>query len=140
MFIELLQHEQTSILRFHGRIASGAELEYLDRELRAIRSLEPNHVIADFRDVPSIGSTGLAFVVAVFASVTNRPGGRFVAAGLNAQVRKAFDITRLSEIIPIAADVAAGISLVRAQIPPGAPVAFATCAAHPGPKSQVNRA
>ena len=105
MFIELLQQDEICILRFQGRFASGAQLEYLEDKLDEIRNLGVNRVLADFREVTAIGSTGLGFVVSIFASVTNRPCGRFVMTGFSPTVRKAFDITRLSEIVPIAADM-----------------------------------
>ena len=110
MFIELLQQDQICILRFRGRFASGSQLNYLETKLAEIRSLDATRVLADLRDVSSIGSTGLGFVVSIFASVTNRAGGRFVIVGMNPRVRKAFDITRLSEIIPSAADMESGVA------------------------------
>src|SRR5215472_10307334 len=115
MFIELLQQDEICVLRFRGRIASGAQLEYLDSELQAIRALDANKMLADLGDVSSIGSTGLGFIVAIFASITNRPCGRFVMTGLNDQVRRAFDITRLSEIIPIAADMDSAVAALREE-------------------------
>ncbi|MBV8844365.1 MAG: STAS domain-containing protein [Bryobacterales bacterium] len=120
MFIELLQQDEICILRFRGRIASGAQLDYLDSELQAIRALDANRMLADLHDVSSIGSTGLGFIVAIFASITNRPCGRFVMTGLNDHVRKAFDVTRLSEIIPIAADMSTAIAELRELSPCGA--------------------
>ena len=53
---------------------------------------------------------GLGFVVSVFASVTNRPCGRFVMFGANPRVKQVFDVTRLSEIIPCAPDLKGAVA------------------------------
>jgi anti-anti-sigma factor len=108
MLIEIQQQEDFCILRLGGRFASGAELEYLEEKLDEIRSLAPSKVLADFREVTSIGSTGLGFVVRVFQAVTNRPSGRFVIAGLTPRLRETFEITRLASLIPLAADLDTG--------------------------------
>ena len=117
MFIELLQQDEICLLRFHGRFASGAQLEYLEDKLDEIRNLGTIKVLADFREVTAIGSTGLGFVVSIFASVTNRPYGRFVMTGCNPAVRKAFDITRLSEIVPSAPDVDSAMAMLQQAQP-----------------------
>ena len=117
MLVELLQQDEICILRFQGRFATGAQLEYLEDKLEEIRSLGANKVLVDFREVTSIGSTGLGFVVSIYASVTNRPCGRFVMTGFNPKVWKAFEITRLTEIVPIAPDVDSAIAMLR-QTPP----------------------
>ena len=117
MFIELLQQDEICILRFQGRFTAGAQLEYLEDKLDEIRQLGVNQVLADFHEVTAIGSTGLGFMVSIFASVTNRPYGRFVMTGLNPTVRKAFDITRLSEIIPIAPDMVSAMEILRQAQP-----------------------
>jgi len=117
MLIDLLQQDDVCILRFHGRFASGAQLQYLEDKLAEIRELGASKVLADFGEVTAIGSTGLGFVVSIFASVTNRPCGRFVMTGLTPTVRKAFDITRLSEIVPSAPDMDSAITMLR-QAPP----------------------
>ena len=112
MLVELLQQDEICILRFQGRFASGAQLEYLEDKLDEIRNLGVIKVLADFREVTAIGSTGLGFVVSIFASVTNRTCGRFVMTGFRPTVRKAFDITRLSEIVPIAPDMESAMALL----------------------------
>ena len=105
MFLEIQSQEDLCILRFGGRFASGAQLDYLEEKLDEIRNLAPSKVLADFREVTSIGSTGLGFVVRVFQAVTNRPTGRFVIAGLTPRLRETFEITRLAGLIPLAADL-----------------------------------
>jgi anti-anti-sigma factor len=113
MFIELLQRDEICILRFHGRLASGAHLEYLEDKLEEIRAHPAPLMLADLHEVDSIGSTGLGFIVRVFESATQRPGGRFMLAGANSRVRRALEVTRLSEVIPMAEDVTSGLGALR---------------------------
>ena len=55
---------------------------------------------------------GIGFVVAIYTSISNR-GGRFVLVGALPVVRKVFDLTRSSTVIPIAPDFASGLSYLR---------------------------
>ena len=77
-----------------------------------IKKLNRLKVLADLREVPSIASMGIGFVVAIYTSVSNY-GGRFVLVGAIPMVRKVFDLTRLSAVIPIAPDFASGLSHLR---------------------------
>jgi anti-anti-sigma factor len=113
MFIELLQRDGICILRFHGRFASGVPLEYLEDKLEEIRAQPAPLMLADLREVDSIGSTGLGFIVQVFKSASKRPGGRFILTGANSRVRRALEVTRLSEVIPMAEDVTSGLGALR---------------------------
>ena len=113
MLIELQQQDDVFILRFQGRIATGADLEYLSTKLEEIRNRRSDKVLADFSGVSSIGSTGLGFVVGVYTSVVKVPGGRFVLVGANHRVREVLDLTRLSTIIPLAEDMKAGLAVLQ---------------------------
>jgi anti-anti-sigma factor len=113
MLIELQQNDDICVLRFQGRIATGADLEYLRTKLEEVRKRRSDKVLADFSEVSSIGSTGLGFVVGVYTSVVKVPGGRFVLIGANARVREVLDLTRLSTIIPLAEDMSAGLAVLQ---------------------------
>lgn len=113
MLIELQQKDDICVLRFQGRIATGADLEYLSTKLEEIRNRRSDKVLADFSGVSSIGSTGLGFVVGVYTSVVKAPGGRFVLVGANHRVREVLDLTRLSTIIPLAEDIKAGLAVLQ---------------------------
>jgi len=69
--------------------------------------------LADFREVSSIGSTGIGFVVGVYTSVVKMPGGRFVLIGANSRVREVLELTRLSTIIPLAEDMNSGLAVLQ---------------------------
>jgi anti-anti-sigma factor len=113
MLIELQQKDDIVILRFQGRIATGADSEYLGTKLEEVRNRRSDKVLADFREVSSIGSTGIGFVVGVYTSVVKIPGGRFVLIGANSRVREVLELTRLSTIIPLADDVNSGLVVLQ---------------------------
>jgi anti-anti-sigma factor len=113
MLIELQEKDDVVVLRFQGRIATGLDLEYLRTKLEEVRNRRSDKVLADFREVSSIGSTGLGFVVGVYTSVVKIPGGRFVLVGANPRVREVLDLTRLSTIIPLAEDMSSGLAVLQ---------------------------
>jgi anti-anti-sigma factor len=109
MLVELEHRDDVCILRVKGRIAPGADSESLRRTRDEIRRRHCSKILADFREVPSIGSTGISFVVSIF----DLCGGRFVLAGPHRRVREVLEITRLSGVLPLAPDVASGLAALR---------------------------
>jgi|ERR1700687_2209814 len=73
-----------------------------------VSGLQTADLQCDLSEVPDIGSAGIGFIVSVYTS-TNNSGGRFVLVGLRPRVREVFDITRVSTVIPLAADIASGL-------------------------------
>ena len=113
MQIELNQIDDVCILRFEGRFTTGSDPESLRRRAEEIKQLNCGKVLVDFREVISIGSTAIGFIVAIYSSVTKTPEGRFVLVGAQPRVREVLDLTRLSSILPMADDVASGMALLR---------------------------
>ena len=116
MVMELQFRDGIFVLRFLGRFATGTDAEYLEGRMEDIRGLAGCRVLADFREVTSIGSTGLAFVISIFKCVTSRPTGLLVMAGLDRRVRQVFDVTHLTGLIPLADDIDSGLAALR-QVP-----------------------
>jgi len=114
MLIELEFQNDVCILRLKGRFVTGADVGYLRAKAEEIKSSGCRRVMADFRDVPYVDSTGIAFVVGVYTSVTRSLGGRFVLVGPSHRVREVLDLTRLSTVIPIYPDEASGLTALRA--------------------------
>ena len=112
MTIEFEQHGEVCVLRCKGRFAAGLELDYIRAKLEDIKLLNCSKVLADFREVPFIGSAGLAFIVSVYTSVRNS-GGRFILAGAVPLVNRVLDLTRLNTVIPLAQDLASGLAALR---------------------------
>ena len=113
MSIGIEQQGDVCVLRCRGRFASGPELDYMQARMEDIKSLSCAKLLADFREVPSIGSMGVAFLVGVYTTVIRKPGGRFVLAGARPLVRQVLELTRLNTIIPLAPDFAAGLEALR---------------------------
>jgi anti-sigma B factor antagonist len=113
MIIELDRQDDVCVLRFKGRLASGQNSEYVVAKWAEIKKLSCGKVLLDFREVPAIASMGIGFVVTIYTSVKNS-GGRFVLVGPLPLVQKVFDITKISTVIPIASDLASGLSQLRA--------------------------
>jgi anti-anti-sigma factor len=108
MLIEVRQKDEICLVRCEGRLLTG-DHEYLHAKRDEIKGANCKKVLADFSGVPDIGSAGIGFIVGVYTSTKNS-GGRFVLVGLRPRVREVLDITRVSTIIPMAADVASGLA------------------------------
>jgi anti-anti-sigma factor len=117
MLIEFEYRDDVCILRPKGRFVTGLDAAYLRSKTEEVRSCGCRKVLADFRDVPYIDSTGIGFMVGVYTTVTNTLGGRFVIVGPHARVREVLDLTRLSSVMRIVADEAAGLEFLHAVEP-----------------------
>jgi anti-anti-sigma factor len=119
MLIEIEHGDEVCVLRLSGHFRSGEYLSYVRDKADEIRSHDCNKMLADFRELQSIGSMGMGFVVGVYISVTKRSGGgRFILVGANQRVRAVLDLTRLSTIIPLVADLPSGLAALRDEGPP----------------------
>jgi len=110
MVFEIEQRKDTCIVRISGRLATGEDAGHLQMKARAIKSLGCHKLIADIRELDSIGSEGLGFFVDLYTSMMKNTGGRFVLAGPSPRVLEVLALTRLSTIIPIVKDLAAGLA------------------------------
>ena len=113
MLVEVEQKQGICFVRFHGRLAAGAELEFLGAKVDEIKKCACSKLLADLRELSSIGSTGIGFLVNLYTSVTKAPGGRFVLVGASGRVREVLDLTRLSTILPLAEDLESGLKYLR---------------------------
>jgi anti-anti-sigma factor len=111
--IDVEQHEDICVLRCQGSFLAGLEQDYIQGKIDYIKQLNCSRVLADFREVPVIGSTGIAFIVGVYTSVVRVSGGRFVLAGAVPLVQRVLEITKLSTVIPLAADLGSGLVALR---------------------------
>jgi anti-anti-sigma factor len=107
--IDIEQQDDVCVLHCKGRFVAGEDQEYIRAKTDEIKRLNCSKVIADFMEVPAIGSMGITFLVGVYKSV----GGQFVLTGARPFVHHVLDLTGLSGIIPLAADLAAGLAALR---------------------------
>ena len=113
MRIEFSQDSDICVLRFEGRFTTGFDPEFLRAKNEELRQRSCVKVLVDFRDVLSVGSTAIGFLVAIYSSVTKNPAGRFVLVGAQPRVREVLDLTRLSSILPMAPDLDSGMAALR---------------------------
>jgi anti-anti-sigma factor len=107
MLIEVRQKDDICLVRCGGHFLT-ADHEYLRAKKDEIKGSNCKKVLADFSDVTEIGSAGIGFIVGVYTS-TKHSGGHFVLVGLRPRVREVLDITSVSTVIPLAADIASGL-------------------------------
>ena len=109
LLIEIENRGDVCLLRFQGDFQTGEDPDYLHAKMEEVEALHSAKVLADFRDVRSVGSTGLSFLVGLYRT----SGGHFVLAGIQPRVREALEITRLSTVIRLADDVEQGLAALR---------------------------
>lgn len=123
MLIELEHQDDVCILRLKGSLVTGTDPEYLEAMAAEVKSQGCNKVLADLRELLSIGSTGIGFLVSIYTSVTKSPGRRFLFVGPRRRVREVLDLTGLSKVIPVVSDVASGLAALRGEGPTAQSVA-----------------
>jgi len=109
MVIGVAERGDVCIVRIEGRFVTGVDPVYLQAKLDELKLLSRGSVLVDLQEMSYVGSTGLGFIVGIFTSVV-RNSGKFVVTGLQPQVRNVFDLTRISTIIPSAADLESGLA------------------------------
>jgi anti-anti-sigma factor len=112
--IDIEQRGEVCVLRCKGSLVAGRDQDYIRGKLDEIKRLNYRNVLADLREVPSIGSPGIAFIAAIYTSVVRTSGGRFIVSGASPMVRRAIEITGLGQMIPLAADFQSGLAALRA--------------------------
>lgn len=123
IMIDIEKKDDVCLLRFRGNFHTGEDPDYLRAKMEEIKSVNCPKVLADFEDVPLVGSTGISFLVELYRN----SGGRFVLVRTQRRVREVLDITRLSTVFPLATDVESGLAALNseASVESGAP-AFAS--------------
>jgi len=113
MEIDLERQDDICILRIKGRLAPGDDIDYLSGKASEIKQLRCVKLLGDVHEVPSLGSMGIGFVVSLYASVRQQPGGRLVLVGANPRVRHVLELTRVTTVIPLVDDMASGLAVLR---------------------------
>jgi anti-anti-sigma factor len=118
MSIEIEHGGEVCILRLSGHLRSGDDPVYVQEKAEEIRSHECRNVLVDLRELQTLGSMGMGFLAGVYVYITKRSGGgRFILVGANQRVRAVLDLTHLSTIIPMAADLASGLAALKGEDP-----------------------
>jgi anti-anti-sigma factor len=112
MVINIEGDSDLCILRVSGRIASGANDDYLQSNLRQIKAMHCRNILVDIRELHSVGSSGLGFFVDLHIYVTRNGNGRLVLVGPSPHVQEVLTLTRLSTVIPTVADIPSGMAFL----------------------------
>jgi|SRR5579871_6546602 len=115
MLIEIESQNDVCILRLKGRFVTSTDADYLRSRADEIKIRNYSKLLVDLSDVSSIGSTVIGFLAGLYTSITKKADGRFTLAGANSRVREVLDLTRLSTVIPLAADIATGLASLRGE-------------------------
>jgi anti-anti-sigma factor len=115
MHVEIESQGDVCILRLKGRFVMATDADYLRLKTNEIKSHNFGKMLVDLSDVISIGSIVIGFIVDLYTSITKKPDGRFVLAAANPRVRGVLDLTRLSTVIPLAADTPSGLAALRSE-------------------------
>lgn len=113
MRIEVERLQDVCVLRISGHLLAGEDQEFLRAKSDEVKSQDCNKVLADLRELVSVGSTGVGFLLGIYASVAQRTGGRFVLVGPRPLVSKVFDVTHLTSVLPVAKDFESGLAQLR---------------------------
>jgi anti-sigma B factor antagonist len=115
MLIEVERQDDVCVLRIEGRFVTGTDPYYLHAKIEELKSQGCTTVLADLRELISIGSTGIGFLVRAYSTVTKTGNGRFVVVCANPRVLEVFDLTHLKKAIAVVPDVASGMAVLRAE-------------------------
>jgi anti-anti-sigma factor len=123
MTIEITNLDDICNVSVQGRLVAGMDSDDLEAKLVEIKNLKPGKLLVDVSEVTSIGSTGVGFLMNLYASTVRNPQGRFVLVGAGPRVRQVLDVTRLSKVISLAPDATSGQAILRGASPaPDSPV------------------
>jgi len=100
------------LLHFKGCLHASADSDYLNATMEEIKTLACTKFLANFEDVTSLDCRGLSFLISLYKA----SGGRLVLIRTQPQVREVLDITRLSTVIPLAADIETGLAAFCGEI------------------------
>ena len=112
--IDIEQDGDVCVIRCRGRLVAGMNEEYVRMRIEDFKRLNCSRVLADLREVPSIGSIGVAFLASVYTCVVKDARGRFVVAGAAPLVAHALELTKLSTVIPVVPDLKTALQILRA--------------------------
>jgi anti-sigma B factor antagonist len=97
--LTVTDHENCAVLAVTGEL-DVATAPQLRQEAVRLATSGRIHLVIDLSRVDFLDSTGLGVIVGVLKRVRTHGGGLAVAGAEN-HVRKVFDITRISDIVPM---------------------------------------
>lgn len=105
--------DDVAVIDLTGDIDALAE-EELTTAYNSAAESPATTVVLNFASVGYINSTGIALIVGVMASA-RKQGLTMLACGLSDHYREIFEITRLSDFMPVVADEADALAKVKSS-------------------------
>ena len=102
------------LLHFKGRLHASADSDYLNAKMEEIKALACTKFLANLEGVTSLDCRGLSFIISLYLA----SGGRLVLMKTQPQVREVLDITRLSTVIPLVAEIETGLAALCGESSP----------------------
>ncbi|MFW6001648.1 MAG: STAS domain-containing protein [Halanaerobium sp.] len=103
--LKLLVENNRAVLKFDGEVIfdnSNQLKEGAKEKLSKKENVE--HLIIDLSAVPYLDSSGVGVVLSLFKFMRNRNGSLSIAEA-NEKIMRVFDVTKLTEIIPVYTNV-----------------------------------
>jgi anti-sigma B factor antagonist len=106
--VSVRQQPRAAIIELRGEINAAAEARLNTAYAQADQD-NPELILLNFADVTYMNSTGIALIVGLLARARKQKR-RLVACGLTPHYREIFEITRLSDYMPVFSDESAALT------------------------------
>jgi anti-sigma B factor antagonist len=97
--IQVIERDDCAVLAVTGEL-DVATAPQLRQEAVRLSAAGTNNLVVDLSGVEFLDSTGLGVIVGVVKRVRT-PGGELAVAGAEDHVLKVFEITRISDVVPM---------------------------------------
>lgn len=103
--LKLLIENKTAVLEVDGEVIFDNSNQLKEEaKKRLAKKEEVENLIIDLSRVPYLDSSGVGVVLSLFKFMRNRNGSLSVAEP-NEKIKRVFDVTKMTEIIPVYANV-----------------------------------
>ncbi len=106
--VNVRQQPRAAIIDLHGEINASAEARLNTAYEQADRG-NPEVVLLNFSQMVYMNSTGIALIVGLLARA-RKSKRQIIACGLSEHYREIFEITRLSDFMPVFSDEVGALS------------------------------
>lgn len=99
--LKLLVENNKAVLKFDGEVIFDNSNQLKEEsKKRLAKKEEVENLIIDLSRVPYLDSSGVGVVLSLFKFMRNRDGSLSIA-GPNEKITRVFDVTKMTEIIPV---------------------------------------
>ena len=99
--LELLVEKNTAVLKFDGEVIFDNSNQLKEEAKDRLKGkTEVDKLIIDLSQVPYLDSSGVGVLLSLFKFMRTREGSLAIAEP-NAKIRRVFDVTKMTEIIPV---------------------------------------